>query len=126
MTVVLCKLCFIFKYEFEWFGFLYGNLNVIFEMYKYRHFPLSDENSGLDSPYAAGVFMASEDFKGHPDMCLGEDVAQCSEELVITKVEDTNEMTLDRNEDYNGMTEVDGSEDSGSLTNVLILIKQCL
>ncbi len=40
----------------------------------------------------------------------GRTVAQCSEELVITKVEDTNEMTLDRNEDYNGMTEVDGSE----------------
>ncbi|XP_058608810.1 zinc finger MYM-type protein 4-like isoform X3 [Onychostoma macrolepis] len=71
-----------------------------------------DENSGLGSPSAAGVFMASEDFKGHPDMCQGEDMAQCSEELVITKVEDTNEMTLDQNEDYNGMTEVDGSEDS--------------
>ncbi len=102
-----------------------GNLNVIFEMDKCRHFTLSDENSGLDSPYAAGVFMASEDFKGHPD-CLGEDVAKCSEELLIAKVEDTNEMTLDRNEDYNGKTEVDGSEDSGSLTNVLVSIKQCL
>ncbi|KTG35827.1 hypothetical protein cypCar_00003562 [Cyprinus carpio] len=69
-----------------------------------------DENSGLGSPSAAGVFMASEDFKGHPDMCQGEDMAQCSEELVITKVEDTNEMALDQNDDYNGMTEVDGSE----------------
>ncbi|XP_043073785.1 zinc finger MYM-type protein 4-like isoform X2 [Puntigrus tetrazona] len=71
-----------------------------------------DENSGLGSPSAADVFMASEDFKGHPDMCQGEDMAQCSEELVITKVEDTNEMALDQNEDYNGMTEVDESEDS--------------
>uniref|UniRef100_A0A8C2BT03 Si:ch211-173p18.3 n=2 Tax=Cyprinus carpio TaxID=7962 RepID=A0A8C2BT03_CYPCA len=71
---------------------------------------LEDENSGLGSPSAAGVFMASEDFKGHPDMCQGEDMAQCSEELVITKVEDTNEMALDQNDDYNGMTEVDGSE----------------
>ncbi|XP_052440707.1 zinc finger MYM-type protein 4 isoform X2 [Carassius gibelio] len=70
-----------------------------------------DENSGLGSPSAAGVFMASEDFKGHPDMFQGEDMAQCSEELVITKVEDTNEMALDQNDDYNGMTEVDGSED---------------
>lgn len=78
------------------------------------HFPLSDENFGLGSPSAAGDFMASEDFKGHPDMCQGEDMAQCSEELVITKVEDTNEMTLDQIEDYNGMTEVDGSEDSGN------------
>ncbi|KAL1256000.1 hypothetical protein QQF64_014061 [Cirrhinus molitorella] len=65
-----------------------------------------DENSTS----AAGVFMPSEDFTGHPDMYQGEDMAQCSEELVITKVEDTNEM--DQNEDYNGMTEVDGPEDS--------------
>uniref|UniRef100_A0A8C2BRZ9 Si:ch211-173p18.3 n=1 Tax=Cyprinus carpio TaxID=7962 RepID=A0A8C2BRZ9_CYPCA len=87
-----------------------GNLNFLFEMDKCHNFPLSDENSGLGSPSAAGVFMASEDFKGHPDMCQGEDMAQCSEELVITKVEDTNEMALDQNDDYNGMTEVDGSE----------------
>lgn len=83
-------------------------------MDKCHNFPLSDENSGLGSPSAAGVFMASEDFKGHPDMCQGEDMAQCSEELVITKVEDTNEMALDQNDDYNGMTEVDGSEVSGN------------
>ncbi|KAL0166243.1 hypothetical protein M9458_038087, partial [Cirrhinus mrigala] len=55
-----------------------------------------------------GVFLPSEDFTEHPDMYQGEDMAQCSEELVITKVEDTNEM--DQNEDYNGMTEVDEQE----------------
>ncbi|XP_016298822.1 zinc finger MYM-type protein 4-like isoform X2 [Sinocyclocheilus anshuiensis] len=71
-----------------------------------------DENSGLGSMSAAGVFMASEDSKGYLDMYQGEDMAQCSEELVITKVEDTNEMALDQNEDYNGMTEVDEPEDS--------------
>uniref|UniRef100_A0A671S3T1 Zinc finger MYM-type protein 4-like n=1 Tax=Sinocyclocheilus anshuiensis TaxID=1608454 RepID=A0A671S3T1_9TELE len=69
-------------------------------------------NSGLGSMSAAGVFMASEDSKGYLDMYQGEDMAQCSEELVITKVEDTNEMALDQNEDYNGMTEVDEPEDS--------------
>ncbi|XP_051729200.1 zinc finger MYM-type protein 4-like isoform X5 [Ctenopharyngodon idella] len=41
-----------------------------------------------------------------------EDMAQCSEELVITKVEDcTNEMAVDQNEDYNGKMEVDGPAD---------------
>uniref|UniRef100_A0A673H3Q2 Zinc finger MYM-type containing 4 n=1 Tax=Sinocyclocheilus rhinocerous TaxID=307959 RepID=A0A673H3Q2_9TELE len=72
-----------------------------------------NENSGLGS-------------KGHPDMCQGEDMAQCSEELVITKVEDTNEMALDQNEDYNGMTEVDGSEDSevkATQPSVIMLLK---
>ncbi|XP_016365832.1 zinc finger MYM-type protein 4-like isoform X3 [Sinocyclocheilus rhinocerous] len=71
-----------------------------------------DENSGLGSMSAAGVFMASEDSKGYLDMYQGEDMAQCSEELVITKVEDTNEMALDQNEDYNGMMEMDEPEDS--------------
>ncbi|XP_042632889.1 zinc finger MYM-type protein 4-like isoform X1 [Cyprinus carpio] len=70
------------------------------------------ENSGLGSMSAAGVFMASEDSEGYQDVYQGEDMAQCSEELVITKVEDTNEMALDQNEDYIGMTEVDGPEDS--------------
>ncbi|XP_050993318.1 zinc finger MYM-type protein 4 isoform X3 [Labeo rohita] len=71
-----------------------------------------DESLMLGSTSAAGVFMPSEDFTEHPDMYQGEDMAQCSEELVITKVEDTNEM--DQNEDYNGMTEMDGPEDSES------------
>uniref|UniRef100_A0A8C1GXB8 Zinc finger MYM-type protein 4-like n=1 Tax=Cyprinus carpio TaxID=7962 RepID=A0A8C1GXB8_CYPCA len=89
-----------------------GNLNFIFEMDKCHHFRLSGENSGLGSMSAAGVFMASEDSEGYQDVYQGEDMAQCSEELVITKVEDTNEMALDQNEDYIGMTEVDGPEDS--------------
>lgn len=91
-----------------------GNLNFIFEMDKCHHFRLSGENSGLGSMSAVGVFMASEDSEGYQDVYQGEDMAQCSEELVITKVEDTNEMALDQNDDYNGMTEVDGSEVSGN------------
>lgn len=45
-----------------------------------------------------------------------EDTAQCSEELVITKVEDcSNEMDQqDQNEDYSGKMEVDGPADSGN------------
>lgn len=43
-----------------------------------------------------------------------EDTAQCSDELVITKVEDCmNEMAVDQNEDYNGRMEVDEPADSG-------------
>ncbi|XP_052388906.1 zinc finger MYM-type protein 4 isoform X1 [Carassius gibelio] len=70
------------------------------------------ENSGLDYMSAAGDFVASEDSKGYLDMYQEEDMAQCSEELVITKVEDTNEMALEQNEDYIGITEADGPEDS--------------
>lgn len=76
------------------------------------HFPISGENSGLDYMSAAGDFVASEDSKGYLDMYQEEDMAQCSEELVITKVEDTNEMALEQNEDYIGITEADGPEDS--------------
>ncbi|XP_067268318.1 zinc finger MYM-type protein 4 isoform X3 [Chanodichthys erythropterus] len=111
--------------------------------------------SQLGSTFAAGVFMASEDFTGYPDTYQGsgaekgntldqdgelnksvlghcehkkeatepeenkdrdinaEDTAQCSEELVITKVEDcTNDMAVDQNEDYNGKMGVNGPADS--------------
>ncbi len=47
---------------------------------------------------------------------IAEDAAQCSEELVIAKVEDfTNEMTIDvdQAEDRDGIMEVDGSDDAG-------------
>ncbi len=47
---------------------------------------------------------------------IAEDAAQCSEELVIAKVEDfTNEMTIDvdQAEDRDGRMEVDGSDDAG-------------
>lgn len=120
-----------------------------------NNFPLLGAKS--QSTSAAGVFMASQDFTGHPDTHQGsgaekgnpldqnrglkksvlghcehkkevteseenkdrdinaEDTAQCSEELVITKVEDCmNEMAVDQNEDYNGKMEVDGPADPGN------------
>ncbi|KAF4100382.1 zinc finger MYM-type protein 4 isoform X3 [Onychostoma macrolepis] len=48
---------------------------------------------------------------------IAEDAAQCSEELVIAKIEDfTNEMTIDvdQAEDHDGRMEVDGSDDAGN------------
>uniref|UniRef100_A0A673G1F8 Zinc finger MYM-type protein 4-like n=1 Tax=Sinocyclocheilus rhinocerous TaxID=307959 RepID=A0A673G1F8_9TELE len=57
----------------------------------------------------------AEEVEKNEESKIAEDAAQCSEELVIAKVEDfTNEMAIDvdQTEDRDGRMEVDGSDDS--------------
>ncbi|XP_016097728.1 zinc finger MYM-type protein 4-like [Sinocyclocheilus grahami] len=58
----------------------------------------------------------AEEVEKNEESKIAEDAAQCSEELVIAKVEDfTNEMAIDvdQTEDRDGRMEVDGSDDAG-------------
>ncbi|XP_016298824.1 zinc finger MYM-type protein 4-like isoform X2 [Sinocyclocheilus anshuiensis] len=77
---------------------------------------LTDQNEEENCAQGQSKQKNAEEVEKNEESKIAEDAAQCSEELVIAKVEDfTYEMAIDvdQTEDRDGRMEVDGSDDAG-------------